>query len=421
MENEDPGVNLQSILAPHVEQTKRRMRGCREVYAIQDTSDLNFAQRPETSGLGVIGANQTRSKSLGLSLHSNLVVDESGATVGLLGAQCFAPGKALQARRGAHRDRVPIEEKESWRWIELYRQTVQAARQLPGLAVTAIMDREADIFELFREAAACQRRVHLLVRVQHNRCLEQSDENLIDRLRSAEADFEAQVRIPRQRVGYQKGRKVRHGKAARTATLAVHYEAVRIAAPNTPGKKHWPPLDLYAVYAREIHPPAGTKPIEWILLTTHTVNGRRRTVRMLAAYRRRWRIEEYHRVLKTGCRVEQLQLMSRERLERALGVLMVIAWRLMHLNLLGRKFPDRPCDQFLEPEEWQVLTPAAKKKRSERPPTLGEAILMIAKLGGYMGRKSDGPPGHQVLWLGLIRLMGMVEGYRLATGSMRHD
>lgn len=201
-----------------------------------------------------------------------------------------------------------------------------------------------------------------MVRVQHNRRLEDSDLKLIDQLRQAAPDFEIKVKIPRQRTRYKKGKKVRSGKPARWATLAVHYQAVPISAPQDAENKNCGPLSLWAVYAKEKEAPAEVEPIEWILLTTRPVRTPKQARECLVIYRLRWRIEDYHRVLKSGCRVEKLQLMTGKRLERAIAIAMVVAWRVMHLTLLGRKVPDLSCEVFFDPPEWQVLSLAAKKK-----------------------------------------------------------
>ncbi len=362
MESSEERIDMEHILAPHIEQTKRRMRGLSRVYAIQDTTQLDFSTRADTTGLGVIGANQTSTKSRGLNLHTTLVVDRSGATVGILSGESFAGGEAPATRKVKNRNASRIEEKESGRWLRAYQRTVAAAEQLPGLDMMAIMDREADIYELFQAALASKNRVPLLIRLQHNRRLQDSELKLVDQLRQAAPDFEIQMRIPRQRTRYKKGKKVRSGKPARLATLAVHYEPVEICAPQVAAKKDWPSLKLWVVRAVEANAPAEAEPIEWILLTTRPVTTPKQARQCLVVYRYRWRIEDYHRVLKSGCRVEKLQLTSRKRLERALAIAMVVAWRVMHLTLLGRKAPNLPCDVFFESAEWQVLSLAIKKK-----------------------------------------------------------
>ena len=176
-------------------------------------------------------------------------------------------------------------------------------------------------------------------------------------------------------------------------------------------------VSLWAVHAREENPPKGAKAIEWMLLTTEEVETTEEAILMLKLYGLRWRIEEWHRILKSGCNVLQHQHETAERLKRVIAMDAVLAWRIQMMMLLGRQVPDLPCEVFFDAWEVKILTLLAEKQRKrplERPLSLGEAMTTVARLGGYMARPSDPPPGAKVLWRGFIKLDGVVIGYRMA-------
>ena len=175
---------------------------------------------------------------------------------------------------------------------------------------------------------------------------------------------------------------------------------------------------MWAVYALEEEPPPEVKePLEWMLLTTVPTTDPEQAGVRLSWYARRWGIEVFHRVLKSGCRIQDRALKTAHRIEACLAIDLVVAWRVYLLNKQGRETPDVPCDLFLEEEEWKVLA-IRFNKPLDTPPTLREAVRMIATLGGFLGRKGDGEPGTTTLWRGLIRLAAMVEGYRLALATV---
>jgi hypothetical protein len=279
------------------------------------------------------------------------------------------------------------------------------------------MDREADFFELFVEADSTRHRVGLLVRARYNRRLEDSEHKLFEELRASKNTHQVDVAIPRQRWKQAKrGQPKREGWPARQATLTVSFEKISIHTTRSDLQAS-DPVTLWAVYAREESPPPGSAAIKWMLLTTEEVKTAKEAARMLDLYSRRWRIEEWHRVLKTGCKVQEHQHQTVDRLKRAIAIDAVLAWRIQLMTLLSREVPDLPCTVFFD--EWEVrvlevLEEERGKPPLERPLTLVEAITSMARLGGYLARRSDPPPGAKVLWRGLLRLSGMVEGYRLA-------
>jgi len=198
-------------------------------------------------------------------------------------------------------------------------------------------------------------------------------------------------------------------RPARTVTQTIRVARVTLA-PRA-GRSG----EVTVILAREETPPAGEKAIEWLLLTNEVVTTLDEAVERVGWYRRRWLIEIFFRIVKSGCRVEALQLATVERLERALVIYLVIAWRILYLMTLGRDCPDVPCDLAFTAQEWRAAWLLGKRQLPPKaPPTLGEMTRLVAGFGGYLGRKGDGPPGPKALWEGLAKLMSYVEALQVA-------
>ena len=406
------GVNPEAILSAHRERTIGRMMSHKLVLVVQDTSDLNFSSRPHTEGLGLMGTNQTGAKSLGLKLHSSLALSDEGLPLGVLKSVAYAQ----EEKKEKTPDDAPIEEKKSFKWIEGYRDCVEIAKRLPNTRIVSVMDREADFFELFAEADPTRHRVGLLVRAKGNRRLEDCERKLFEELRASKGKAQVELTIPRQRSKKAKsGKPERKGKPARKATLALAFKEVSIP-PTRPGLKSKGAVKLWAVHAREEEKPEGATAIEWMLLTTEEIETVDDATRMLKLYSLRWRIEEWHRVLKSGCKVLEHQHETAERLKRVIVMDAVLAWRIQLMTLLGREVPDLPCEVFFDDWEVKVLTAVAEEQKKgplDRPLTLADAMTTVARMGGYLARPSDPPPGSKVLWRGFIYLGGMVDGFIL--------
>lgn len=405
-------LNPESITATHRKRTIERMMSHDTVLVVQDTTDLNFVTRHRTSGLGTIGKNQTGTKSRGLQLHSSLALTVEGLPLGVVKSACYAPKDFSKSSR--HR---PIEQKESFRWIEGHRDLVKIAKKTPKTRYLTVMDRDGDIYELFLDAEATRKRVGVLARAQYNRRLQDKERKLFDELKASKAKATIKTFIPRQRSKKAKrGKPGQEGMPAREAELALRYQEVTLRPPRSDlrGKGV---IKLWAVCAREKKPPDGAKRIEWFLLTTEKIESAEDAARMVEFYTRRWRIEEWHRVLKQGCKVQEYQNETAERLKRAIVIDAVIAWRIQLMTLLGREVPDLPCEVFFDQWDVKILEEieAREGRRAKKPPfTLGQAIILVAKLGGYLARRSDPPPGAESIWKGMIRLYDRSEGYRVA-------
>ena len=211
------------------------------------------------------------------------------------------------------------------------------------------------------------------------------------------------------------------GVPGRTGVLTLRFQEITVTSTRSDLRSK-APITLWAVYDREEHPPPQAKPIDWLLLTTEEVRTSEEAARIIALYCRRWRIEEWHRVLKSGCKVQEHQHETVERLTRAIAIDAVLAWRIQLMTLLGREVPDLPCAVFFE--DWEVkvleaLQEANTKGNVQRPLRLGDAMTLVAKLGGYLARGSDPAPGTECMWKGMIQLCAMANGCRLVEGRCR--
>lgn len=410
----DSEVTAENILAPHRERTLRRMQAQPTVLCIADGTDVNFTTHPHTRGLGVIGGNQTGAQSLGLHLHSTLAVNAQGLPLGVLRTRFDAPEP--KSKKAA----VAAEEKKSFRWIESFRDCATLAEALPKTQLVHVLDREADFYELFEEQQRTST-VHLVVRARYNRRLPGGQGRLHEAVRATEPCGHVEIDVTRQSARTKSSkRQARIGREARTAELALRYHRVEIAKnPTRPGaaarKAKLETVPITVVHAVETNPPANEKPVEWFVLTTLTVDSAERAAEILHWYSLRWRIEDWHRVLKSGCSIDELGHQSVERLERAIAIRMVIAWRVMLMTLLGREVPELPAELLFSKAELRVLGDFAQTRRRTRPrPTqLGEAVTLVAILGGYLNRNNDPPPGHQLMWHGYTKLAAMAMAYEL--------
>lgn len=371
------------------------------ILAVQDTSSLNFTTHDETEGLGPIGT--TPDGAQGLHLHCTLAVTPDSTPLGFLHVQCWARDPAEFGKK-ADRGKLPIEDKESFKWLESYSAVAKVKARMPGTTVVSVGDREADVAELFALARDTKDGPALLIRAKHNRRLKTEQRYLWETVEATPVAGIQVIQVPRQ--GSRKARKVE---------LTVRFTPIDIRPPNGGWKKA---IRAWAILAREENAPPDIKePLEWMLPTTLPVETFEQAVEKLRWYACRWTIEVMHRILKSGCRIEERQLARADRIETCLAIDLVVAWRIHYLSKLGREAPDVPCTVAFEEDEWKALLAHATKNRfpPDVPPTLRHAIHLVAALGGFLGRKSDGEPGTQTLWLGLARLKDLTAMWRLMT------
>ena len=387
-------VTMEAILAPHFESTLKRAASEKIVLAIQDTTTVNYTTHPATEGLGPIGSVGARD-TLGLQVHSTLAFNLSGTPLGLFDAQCWTRDPAEHGK-ARERERLPIEEKESRKWLLGYLATEKAQRRLGETRIVNVGDAEADIFELFARSRHGSTRPDLLVRASQPRKLESTDRHapfVWEHVKSMPRAGQLPLVVPRS-----------GSRPRRETTLALRFAEVRVRPPLISTQKA--PVTMWAVAATEEAKPAAGERIEWLLLTTIPVTTVEEAAEKVSWYALRWQIEVFHRTLKSGCRIEDRQLGSMKSLEACLAVDLVVAWRIFHLTKLSRETPNEVCSVFFEDAQWKALVCFLNKTPipPTSPPTLREATRMVAGLGGFLGRKSDGEPGTETLWRGLTRL-----------------
>jgi hypothetical protein len=398
-------LSLPQLLAGHYTSTVERMRDHPVVLAVQDTTALNYSSHLDTEGLGPIGTQKEGAQ--GFWLHDTMAFTPEGLSLGLLDAQVWARSPQSFGKK-AQRHQLPIEQKESFKWLTSFTAAAAAQRELAHTQVVSVGDREADIFELFALALRRTDQPHLLVRAEHNRLLAEGHQPLWETVA-------AQVV-----VGYQEVHSSRRpGHTARVARLAVRFAEVVLSPPRN--RHRGAPVRVWAVLAREEEPPPGMEPLEWMLLTTMAVRSAEEAAEKLRWYAQRWQIEVYHRTLKSGCRIEERQLATRHRLENCLAIDLVVAWRILHLTRLGRETPQLPCTVYFDDLQWQALHGFIHRTPEPPPetPTLRQVIRMVASLGGFLGRKGDGEPGVKSIWLGLQRLDDIALAWEISSGRPR--
>jgi hypothetical protein len=395
-------VVFETLLQPHYAATEGRISALAQGAVIlvpQDTTSVNYSKLESTEGLGPIGT--TAEGAQGLHLHSTLAMTVQGVPLGFLDAQYWArdPG---EFGKKAQRHRLAIEHKESYRWVKSYQALAAVQERNPHLRLVSMGDREADIYEMFTEAARAPAGPKLLIRAKHDREVQDEPARLFDTLQGQPIAGYQRVKLPRQK-----------NRPAREANLAIRFAALTLCAPQD--KRPLGPIAIWALLAREEQAPEGVEPVQWRLLTDMAVESFEQASEKVAWYTQRWGIEVFHRTLKSGCRIEARRLGHAERLAACLAIDMVVAWRIYHMVKLGREVPELPCDVYFDDAEWKALVAYRTKNPvpPEQPPSLREAIRMVAKIGGFLGRKSDGEPGTQTLWRGLQQLDLMAEVWRV--------
>ena len=395
-------IRWQAILDPHYAATEARVREQALVLVAQDTTSLNYSTHPHTQGLGPIGTQSEKVR--GLMVHDTMAFTAQGIPLGLLNLQCWAR-EGIGSRAARHR--LAIEDKESFKWIESY-QAVSAVRERCRKTQIVVMaDREADIHAVFAAHANTPNGAHLLIRAERSRNRQvlgenQSHDSLWGTLAQQPLLGTREILIPPNEK-----------RAARRATLAIRSAPVTLKPPQR--SAHLAGVPVWAVWAQELNPPPQLEGLEWMLLTTVPVSQQQDAFERLNWYARRWGIAVYHRILKSGCRVEARQLEQTHRLLNCLAIDLVVAWRIYHLTALGEQTPEVPCTIYFTDSEWKALCTFVSRTKTAPalPPSLNEAVRLLGQLGGHLGRTGDGHPGTEVLWRGMTRLADIGLAYEL--------
>ena len=398
----NPRVNDGIILAGHVAATATRFAATSgTVLVLHDTTEFSFT-RDTAHGVGYLsyvkGRHATHT-ACGVLLHSSLVLTTDGLPLGLAAVKFWSRRafKGTNARkRRVNPTRVPIEEKESFRWLA---NLTDSTRQLGDPArCVHVADREGDIFELFH--AAHDARTHFLIRTA------------VDRLAGRGGTTVAKV-MRRQPIRGTHEVEVRDDQGAvSTATVQLRFCRVTVHPPVSK-RKRYGPLSLSVIHAHERGAPAGREPIRWKLLTDLAVENLAGAVEKLNWYASRWKLETYHKILKSGCQAEQSKLRTAERLTNLLAVLCVVGWRVFWLTMTNRVAPAAPPEVALTPLEIELLDRVAGGQPPAPKRTVSHYLLEVARLGGYLARTKDPPPGNMVIWRGLSRLADLCHGFEL--------
>lgn len=397
-------VTAERVLHPHVDATRERVRAQRVVLVAQDTTELDLTRRQEK-----VGGPLNENSRWGMFAHPQLALTPERLPLGLIGAKIWSRDAAAFAKSAEEKRRErkakPIEEKESFRWLEGYRQACALAEQSPGTRVVSLADSEGDIYECLLEATTREGvRADWIIRGCQDRVLLEENRDLRQALLDTASLGSFTIEVSARHGAAETTRKRKQARVDRQATVSVRSGSVTLRPPQRPGTKLLP-VKVNAVLVLEENPPEGEEPIEWLLLTSLPVATFAEAQTVIAYYCCRWEIEIYFRVLKGGCRVEDLQLETAERFEACLAMYMIVAWRVLHLLKLGRDCPEMGCDAVLSEAEWKsVYQIVTKRPAPKQPPPLGEMIRLIAQLGGYTDRKHDGPPGPKTLWIGMQRM-----------------
>ncbi len=376
------------------------------VLCVGDTTFLDYDSIVvKREGYGPIGKGGN-----GLILHSALALNPlNGQPIGLLWQKLWnrepkqkppvdetpiAKKKRLAAARKAARQR-PFEEKESYRWIEALQNVEKKVS--PSTHIIHVFDREGDIAEVF-DCVRQLKQTGVLVRAAHNRSLDPDSERLWSKLEAQPIQFELEIKLPETAK-----------RSAHQAKLAVRFCLVNLRTPYRFDNRD--PLKVYAIYATEVDCPEGETPVEWMLLTTEVVADIDMATTILVWYSYRWRVEEYHKILKSGCQVERYRLAA-DGMKTLLGFLSVIAVELLQLTYMHRTQPTAPAIEILNSTQLKIL----KSKSSKLPQvlTISWAVESIARLGGYLEHRRQTPIGIQVLWRGWLKLHDLCEGWQLA-------
>lgn len=418
---EEPDVHYEDILAPHMRRVQEECRRPGEYLLVEDTTELDFTSHEAARDLGRIGDDQGR----GLLLHSTLAMriehwtqwQEPVVTVlGLAAQKCWARTMPTIGRgREKKRDRLK-RQRESQRWAAAVEQI-----GLPPKAVrwTYVADRESDIYEAFIRCR--QQQWDFIIRASQPRAQSQEDGSVFDAVAAAQVlgRFTMELRSrPQRRIrpnGKGQRSKVRLAHQARSVELEVRACSVELRGPWRP--EGWlGPCQVSVVEAKEVNPAQGDEPIHWVLLTSWPCQSLEQALRAVKAYSRRWLIEEYHKCLKTGTRIQDSQLSTARSIEALLGILAVAAVRLLNRKLLATAAPQEPVAAGEVGQEVLAILEAHYGLPSGGW-TNKSLLTAVAKLGGFPARKGDGSPGWLTLWRGWNLLMPMVRGFELGRGQ----
>ncbi len=389
-------VTPENIIYSHARSTHDRIKEHETVLVLSDTTSIDYSHHPDTEGLGYLETSKRR----GIMMHSGLASTISGVPLGLLHQKQWIRPLEEYGKRHKRR-KVSIFEKESRKWIDTMESVIN---QVPSsVQAIVVADRESDVYDVF--AYPRSENVDFLIRATHNRRVAESEGLLIPAIEKSSVKGSMTITVRKSNS---------HKK--RQATLEIKYQKLELLPPRNRKKTASDkPVSVTVILAEEKNPPKGIKAIRWLLITTLPVESIEQAKDCIKLYSRRWLIERFHFTLKSGCRIERLQLEKAQRLKNAIATYSIVAWRLLWLMHESRENPDDPCDIVFETDEWHALYVYVNKthKLPKQQPTISQVVLWIAKLGGFLGRKKDGNPGIKTLWRGIRRLDDITKTYSI--------
>lgn len=390
-------VHENKILEPHRRATIRRMTQHPVTLVVQDTTELDFTGT-EIEGDGPLSYEYRT----GFLDHNLVAFTPEGLCLGVLDAQIWARSDEPQAP-WKQRKFEPIETKESFRWVQMYREACKIREEALPTQVVMVADSEADIYEMFMEAEKSPKfcRAEYVIRLRENRSLPEPDKEagaetfhkMFDAISGAPVLVRRKLKLARTPK-----------RRARTAKVEIRAKSITLKPPYRRGQR-LTPVTLNVVLIQEVNAPPDEEPIRWLLATSLPIANLADVERVIDYYIGRWQIEVYYRVLKAGCKVEDIQLETFDRLKPCLMLYKIVAWRVLYATMLGRECPTLACDVIFVEHEWKsVWTISTDAQPPASAPPLAEFLALLAKLGGYNNRQQDGPPGPQAIWIGMRRM-----------------
>ncbi len=391
---DEPDVTFAALMQPHVQQTREQATSAPVVLLVQDTTDIDLSHRRKISGVGQIGNERGR----GFFVQTVLAVRPQTREV--LGCMAQEPFVRIPAPAGEQRyQRRKREERETDVWI---RQVQSIGTPKSASMWVHVGDRGADMFPFFQACRSTQ--THFLVRAAQNRRVQESEEEIsysLTQARSWPSQASRPFEVP-----------ARHGRQARSTQLQLAFGQMTLLPPRNEPRAGKDPLTVWVMRVWEENAPEGEEPLEWLLLTSVPTTTLEQAWERVDWYRHRWLVEDYHQCLKSGCRIEQRQLQTVDSLIRLLGLLSPLAVRLLQVRACAREDPERPAHEVIEPLMLAVL--AERCGQSPLTMTVGTFWTEVARLGGYLARSHDGPPGWRTIWKGWLSLQTLREGAQLA-------
>jgi hypothetical protein len=407
---ENENTSFDGVLRSHIDATRQRMAAQPVALLVQDTTEIDVT-RPEqqVAGAGPLDGNSRR----GALLHLMHAFTPDGTPLGTVFGTAWMreeePVCASLSR--AERAAIPIEEKESHRWLVALQQVREEAQRCPATRLICVADSEADIYEVLVEGTREPSHSNWIVRACQNRALlcENGENSGKKHLREYVLEqpvlFGKSIHVRGRKAlvaGETRGR--RQPRQSREAEVVVRAARVTLRPPWRPEHK-LPPVIVNVVLVSEVNPPLGDEPVEWLLLTSLPIDSVEHVRQIIQYYCVRWMIEVFFRTLKSGCRVEERLFEYMDRLLTCLAVYVIVAWRTLYVCRLGRSCPEISCEAVFEPAEWKSVWKVVRREDPPpEPPPLGVIVRLVAQLGGYVNRKRADPPGPQTIWIGLQRM-----------------